>query len=723
MPTTLAQAQGKPVEIARATTEVRVAHVSVPAPERIYAKLQGQEGALPEVELALGGASPTGEPLEWQWSLNGGMWRPFTADARPVIRDPALAVQGRHTIQVRARVAGRYETTDLEGQEVTVVVDSAAPRIFVGEARRDGDELVVPVVDAVTASREVELAVGRIGAATPETAWAATEGRLALADLEGLVDARGRVALFARDGNGNQAVAELDVSRMFGFHGQMASGGDGCSCHVGAGDHAHGGGALAALLGALLPAILLFGRRLRRVMPFLPLVALLLLLGACSSAQLSSVECVSNAECASKCPPGQVGMCDTAGACKCLEDIPIGWIGQYSDVAVASNGAAWISAYNQEHGDLMVAQHTGTGRVPDTAWAFVDGVPSGPVVNAATTVRGGIRDSGDDVGLYTSIALSGSEPVVAYYDKTNTSLRFASRAGGQWKTMVVDAGVANMKDIGKYTAISVDATGRPGIAYLAIITDGRTARTEVRFAQAKVTAPAAASDWTQSVIESKAKPADPNQGMLDDIPYINGVFITATRTPEGNPVVAWYDRIDGSLKLAEWNTSSGGFKAPVVVDGAAAASDVGWYPSLAVTPDRKIQIAYVDATRDNLLATVYPDGVPEVVDDGLRTDGVTAGGLPRPVSHFVGDNSAYVASGTARAVAYMDSTAHELRLATRGSTTWSHQKIAGSDTPYKASYGFYTAAAMAPSGEVVMTTFAVNQTTRERWVEVFRKSP
>jgi hypothetical protein len=245
----------------------------------------------------------------------------------------------------------------------------------------------------------------------------------------------------------------------------------------------------------------------------------------------------------------------------------------------------------------------------------------------------------------------------------------------------------------------------------------------VRYAQAKVASPASASDWTVSVIESKAMPPDPSGGMLDDIPFVSGVFITSARTPEGMPVVAWYDRIDGSLKLAEWNGNAGGFKAPVVVAGAGGAADVGWYPSLAVTPDRKIQIAYVDANRDDLMATVYPDGVPEIIDDGLRTDGVTAGGLPRPVSHLVGDNSAYVAGATSRAVVYMDSTAHELRLATRGSTSWSHQKIAGADTPYQGSYGFYASAALAASGEVVMTSFAVNQTTRERWVEVFRKTP
>src|SRR5262249_40579744 len=69
-------------------------------------------GALPEVGLARGGGGARGMPLEWQWSLDGGMWRPSSADPRPVLRDPAFAVQGRHTLQVRAREVGDWRTTD-----------------------------------------------------------------------------------------------------------------------------------------------------------------------------------------------------------------------------------------------------------------------------------------------------------------------------------------------------------------------------------------------------------------------------------------------------------------------------------------------------------------------------------------------------------------------------------------------------------------------------------
>lgn len=704
----------KPVPVPRATSEAHLRRVSTPPPEQIVAFLAGQKGgALPEVEIDLDGVAPGGGAMEWQWNLNGGMWRPFSSDRRLIIRDPALALQGRHTIFVRGREIGNYESTQLSVVEIPVVIDSVPPSFLPGGARRDGDELVVQVSDLVTPDGQIELALGPEGAAQPTTAWAATEGHLAGADIETAAAASesGRVTVFARDEMGNVSRMLLDGARVAEFHGQGGPKGDnGCSCHVGEGAHDHGS-PLAAFFGALLPLGLLFARRLRLR------VAVLLGLGlaACSNANLAKVECLKDADCASKCPAGQIGHCDTSGMCKCLDDVPVGTIGPWSDMAVSASGDAWISAYNSEYGDLMVAKHSGTGKVPLTEWEFADGVPAGPVVNAATTVRGGIREPGDDVGLYTSIAVSSNgEPMVAHYDRTNTSLRFATKRGTAWTAMTVDAGVKDTSDVGRYASITLDPMGRPGIAYLALVKDGRNTRSEVRYAQAKTSAPVAPSDWTQTVIESRAAPADPSGGMLDDIPFVNGDFVSSTRNASGDPVVVWYDRPNGDLRLAE--SANGSFKAPVVVDGDG---DVGWYPSVAVGADGKAQITYVDASHDNLCAIVYPGGQREIIDDGLRSDGMTVDGLPRPVFHMVGDGSTVLAGDTARAV-YQDGTTHELVLATKAGRAWTRTKIAGADTPFKGSYGFFAAAARTAGGEIVMTSFVLNQAMRDQWVEVFR---
>jgi hypothetical protein len=683
----------------RALTDARIVRVTTPSPERIRAWVLGEEdGALPEVELALGGQAPAGQALEWQWSLDGGMWRPFTDDARFVVSDPALALQGRHSIQVRARAKDDWGTTDLTGLDLPFVIDSAPPRFLLDAARRDGDAVVLRAVDLVSDDAALEWAAGS------PTGWVANGGRFDAAALQGLADPAGRVAVFVRDELGNTASAWLDLAAVDDAPPAAKEAG---GCAVGGGGGGAGGGALVLLLLAALR-----GRRR---------LALLFLGAACSSAGgLAEVDCSKNQDCQSMCKTGELGFCDMKGACKCMPDIPVGALGRWSDVATAADGTAWVSAYNDDHGDLVVAKLAGAGRIPDAAWEFADGVPDGPVTNTVTTVRNGVTDAGDDVGLYTSIAVSAAgDPMVSHYDKTHASLRFSSRAGGKWKSHTVDAGALMSKDVGKYTSLTLDGTGRPGIAYLAIVKDGRTAHSEVRFAQAKVAQPAAASDWTVVVVESKTAPADPSMGMLDDVPYVNGLFIAAARTASGAPVVVYYDRPAGDLKLAEGD-GSGGFKTPVVVDGNGA-DDVGWYPSLAITSDGKFHISYVDAAHVNLLTIDYPGGTPEVVDDGLRMDGTTNGGQPRPVYHFVGDNSGIIVSGSSRAIVYQDGTTEQLLLAKKGASGWTHSTIAGADMPYKGAYGFWAGCALAGQGDLVMSTFAFNQTTADRWIEIFRQ--
>jgi hypothetical protein len=719
----------KPVEPVRATTEARVLRVSTPAPERIVAYLaDGKGGALPEVELELGGVAPDGGPLEWQWSINNGMWRPFTRESRLVIRDLALAVQGRHTIQVRARAAGDYETTDLFGTEVSVVIDSAAPRLLVDQVRRERGELVLRAIDLVSAERDLLWALGAKDDEAPATGYAASAGRFALSDLEALAGASGRVRVFVRDEQGNAGSAIFDLRAPPALDDRTAELGGG-GCHVGAGPHAHGGTA-GAIAGALLPLLFLLFRRLRgRALVVLVLgVGVTAGVSGCSTTNdLAPIDCRLDGECADSCPIGQKGYCDpTSRKCVCVTEVRIGLIGSYSAVAVSPTGMGFVSAYNSEHGDLMVAEVPAAGRIPDSVWEFADGAPSGPRVNAYTDVRGGVNEPGDDVGLYTSIAVTPTgEPVVAHYDKTNQSLRFSTRVAGVWTSHTVDAGALGSKDVGRYTAISLDGTGQPGIGYLAMVKDGSTRRSEVRWAQAKNSRPSSQADWTVTVVESRAAPPDPSMGMLNDVPFVNGVFVSSTRTAQADPVLVYHDRVGGSLKLAEWDRAASRFKQPVIVDGAAPGTDVGWYPSVAATPDGKLHIAYVDSGRDNLLTITYPGGSPEVVDDGLRFDGMTSGGLPRPVFHFVGDNSAIVVTGTTRAIVYQDATAHELLVARKTGTAagaWTRTRLAGSETPYKGSYGFFAACALAANNEAVMSTFALNQSTYEMWVEVFRQS-
>ena len=79
------------------------------------------------------------------------------------------------------------------------------------------------------------------------------------------------------------------------------------------------------------------------------------------------------------------------------------------------------------------------------------------------------------------------------------------------------------------------------------------------------------------------------------------------------------------------------------------------------------------------------------------------------------------AESTFDPVAYQDATSHELLLATRKSDgTWQRESIAGNTDPWPGAYGFFASAVLA-DGNVVMSTWVINQPEDDNWVEVFSK--
>jgi hypothetical protein len=137
-------------------------------------------------------------------------------------------------------------------------------------------------------------------------------------------------------------------------------------------------------------------------------------------------------------------------------------------------------------------------------------------------------------------------------------------------------------------------------------------------------------------------------------------------------------------------------------------------------------ISYVDATHDNLLYVNSHDLTPEVVDDGYRPmDETTLDGLPSPVYHLVGDSSSIQIGQGQVVIAYQDSTVEQLRAAVRDpmTGTWAHKAIAGHDTPFRGSYGFY-AQNRVNGGQAVLSSYGINQhlDNPDYFVEIFAVS-
>ncbi len=508
------------------------------------------------------------------------------------------------------------------------------------------------------------------------------------------------------------------------FHGRTTNpSSGGCGCTVGAAPK-RGEGLLALL--ALLPlgAILArrFLRRRSRLSAFHALVAIAVvssLTAGCNCGGATRGSCSVDDDCrAEVCDPGQIPYCN-GGMCACQPDIPLGDIGRFSTMAMRGP-TAYIAAYNNTYGDLMIGHVTPPGVVDN--WEFVDGIPldSGSD-NPLSQVRGGITEAGDDVGRYASIAMTSSgDPIIAYYDATHLSLKYATFGAVRWHTHVVDKGSGTpMKPgdvMGRYASLTLAKDGSPGIAYYAEVQKGASGMPEgqLRFAQAKTPFPSAATDWVITTVDARPLPTIDPMAPPPILPEGIAIFVAAARKPDGAPVVAYYDRERGNLRYVEYDAMAKKWGTPVILDGedpqGGDTGDVGWYPSVVVDGPTT-HISYVDASHDNLLYVNTMDLTPEVVDDGYRDkDEMTLDGLDSPVWHLVGDSSSIqILQGTVM-VAYQDATVEQLRFATRDpmSKKWESKVIAGHASPFKGSYGFYAQNRIA-GGAAVLSSYAINQ--------------
>ncbi len=713
----------------------RVRAVEVPAIEDVRSAVVGEPGALPKVVLEVDTTDGAGRALEWSWRLGAGMWRPYRGGQPLVLEDRAFAFQGDYELGVMARVKDEPLRVSAE-RRLAVRIDSVGPRLVAEGTFVDGNGLTAEGFDVV-AGRDISLAFGRPGAEEPSTAWssASPDGSGAVASLDAAAVLRlsrdGELAVFLRDPSGNVSVELVST-----FHGKV---GEGCTCS-GGGDL--GGGAVPL---ALIAIGLLWRRRSssrqaaarrlrwspRRALSLRGALALVVgtLVPGCDCGGTAGRACEIVEDCAGFCGDFEVAFC-VEGKCVCADDIEPGRIGPYSDLAVASDGTAWVSAYAQLHGDLVVTK-AAPGRIDPRTWEWVDGVPDGPVEIENSRVRGGIGAAGPDVGMYTSIAVSrAGEPTVSYFDRDSASLKFAQRVGGVWKKHVVDAGTKNLDGatgalVGMYTSLTLRVDdGRPGIAYLAHVKDASGTRAEVRYASAQVPDPSAPGDWLIKVVDTAPLPTpDPMSPDIYPLPGGLGLFVDSARLPNQAPIVLYYDRSSGALKVSSYNATAGRFDAPTVLRGGAG-DDAGWSPTIGVDAAGKVHVAYVGAARDDLeyLKVATPMSAPEIVDDGYREVGTTPDGLPRPELHLVGDDASLVMMPNGQpAIAYQDATSHELLVARRAPDgSWRRVTVAGAEEPFVGAYGFFAAAATA-SAKLLVSSWVLDPANDDQWIEVFER--
>jgi len=232
----------------------------------------------------------------------------------------------------------------------------------------------------------------------------------------------------------------------------------------------------------------------------------------------------------------------------------------------------------------------------------------------------------EDVGLYSSIALDESDiPLIAYYDATNTRLKFANwdDREGKWKIEVVD----NTDDVGAYTSLTV-IKGKPFISYY----DRTNGNLKLAFR---------VMDLWKTFTVDQGGPAN----------YDVGKYTSISSAPEGRVCISYYDSSNGDLMLACWDGMSydeNGTPAFTIesVDAYAdpTGGETGMYTSLKINPSGQEFIAYYDASHGDPKLAIRTESGWRKLTVGSKLKGIVLN--PDPVTHkaFLSPPSTFVYS-------------------------------------------------------------------------------
>lgn len=190
---------------------------------------------------------------------------------------------------------------------------------------------------------------------------------------------------------------------------------------------------------------------------------------------------------------------------------------------------------------------------------------------------GAIVDSAGDLGQYTALKLDSSgKPVISYYDQTNGNLKLAhcgnADCTGGNVLWTVDNNPGN---VGLYTSLALDSSGYPVISYWDL-----TNRDLKLVHCGNATCTAGGTIWTVDSLGAA------------------GMHNALALNSSGNPVMSYLDESNFDLRLVYCGnpscTAGGGFQT---ID---TAGTVGLFTSLALDSSGKPVISYYDDTNGDL---------------------------------------------------------------------------------------------------------------------------
>jgi len=177
-------------------------------------------------------------------------------------------------------------------------------------------------------------------------------------------------------------------------------------------------------------------------------------------------------------------------------------------------------------------------------------------------------------------------------------------------------------------------------------------------------------------------------------PTVLGDYVSLANGPQGLGIVV-YDRFHGNL----WGINdSGGKWTSTLLDGqtgtgssAVDTGDDGIDATLSIQSNGDWDVVYVNGIQEHLQLIVWPGGkgtptTPEVIDDGYDNGKAYPDG-----QHVVGDDAQMQIDGSGNiTVAYQDSTAGALRVATGAPSTGGKHKWTAKTVPQQGKFaGFF----------------------------------
>jgi len=240
-----------------------------------------------------------------------------------------------------------------------------------------------------------------------------------------------------------------------------------------------------------------------------------------------------------------------------------GDVGEFSSIAIGTNGNPIISYHDNTNGDLKVA------------------ACNNPTCTTSTNTT---IDSVGLVGWYTSITIgTNGNPIISYWDQTNQDLKVAACKnptciGATEADRSTNSTIDSVGLVGAHTSTAIGTNGNPIISYLDD-TNG----------DLKVAACNNPTCTGSTELERSTNSTIDSNGVV-------GWYSSIAIGTNGNPIISHY-LISGDLKVAACNNPTCTTSTNTTIDSDGF---VGWYTSITIGTNGNPIISYWDQTNQDL---------------------------------------------------------------------------------------------------------------------------